>query len=159
MKLKLTGSSIRCNGKQHRPPAVIDTEVLGISDAEAAVLVRRGVAVHYEEEVAQAAPVAPAGAEVIKLDLGKKEDAPAVLEGTLAGVADEAGNVVPLEKMKKDELLQIAKDMEIEGADGMTKAQLVEAIQAAKVLVPADGDEQANAAGADGKDSEAAGQD
>lgn len=50
MKLKLK-ESIRANGVQHLPPAVIDTEEIGISQAEAEVLVRRGTAEVVEPEV------------------------------------------------------------------------------------------------------------
>lgn len=131
MNLKLK-ESIRCNGVQHRPPAVIDTEALGISDVEAAVLVRRGVAVVHEEAApAEVAPVVDQP-EVTNLGLGE-------VEGQLAGVVDEAGDVVPLADMKKAELVQIATDLEIEGADKLNKAQLVAAIEAQKVIVPAEG--------------------
>lgn len=47
MLLKLK-ESIRNRGIQIRPPAIIDTEQLRISDASAAVLVRRGTAEHYD---------------------------------------------------------------------------------------------------------------
>ena len=52
MKLKLK-ESIRANGVQHLPPAVVDTKEIGISDIEAKVLVRRGTA----ELVENAEPV------------------------------------------------------------------------------------------------------
>jgi hypothetical protein len=48
MLLKLK-ESIRNRGTQIRPPAVIDTVALGISDKSAHVLVSRGTAVHYNE--------------------------------------------------------------------------------------------------------------
>lgn len=51
MKLKLK-ESIRANGVQHLPPAIIDTEEIGITQADADVLVRRGTA-----EVVVEAPV------------------------------------------------------------------------------------------------------
>jgi hypothetical protein len=54
MKLKLK-ESIRANGVQHLPPAVIDTDEIGISQAEAEVLVRRGTA----EVVDPEAPAEP----------------------------------------------------------------------------------------------------
>ena len=38
---------------------------------------------------------------------------------------------VEITKMNKDQLIAIAEQMEIEGADKMTKAQLIEAIEAA----------------------------
>ena len=43
MQIKLI-QAIRANGTQHRPPTVVDTKDIGISDAEAEVLVRSGVA-------------------------------------------------------------------------------------------------------------------
>jgi hypothetical protein len=52
MQIKLI-QSIRANGKQHRPPSVVDTKAIGISDAEAEVLVRSGVAVIVAEAVAE----------------------------------------------------------------------------------------------------------
>ena len=48
MKLKLK-ESIRANGVQHLPPAIIDTDEIGITQADADVLVRRGTADVYEE--------------------------------------------------------------------------------------------------------------
>lgn len=56
MKLKLK-ESIRANGIQHLPPAVVDTDEIGITQADAEVLVRRGTAEVHEE------PAAPAGGE------------------------------------------------------------------------------------------------
>lgn len=49
MKLKLE-ESIRANGVQHLPPAVVDTKEIGVSDIEAQVLVRRGTAELEEDE-------------------------------------------------------------------------------------------------------------
>ena len=49
MKLKLK-ESIRANGVQYLPPAVIDTDEIGITEADAAVLVRRGTAETMVEE-------------------------------------------------------------------------------------------------------------
>ena len=43
-----------------------------------------------------------------------------------------------LSDLKKDELLAIAKEMEITGAAGMTKPELIAAIEAERVEVPAD---------------------
>jgi hypothetical protein len=54
MKLKLK-ESIRANGVQYLPPAVIDTEEIGITDADADVLVRRGTADIYDEPAPEAA--------------------------------------------------------------------------------------------------------
>lgn len=58
MKLKLI-ESIRCNGVQYLPPAVIDCAEIGISDLEAEILVRRGTAALHvaEPEVLDEAPV------------------------------------------------------------------------------------------------------
>lgn len=59
MLLKLR-ESITCNGKQHRPPEVIDTVELGISDQESLVLVRRGTAEIHQEASAAAQASEPA---------------------------------------------------------------------------------------------------
>lgn len=48
MKLKLK-ESIRANGVQYLPPAVIDADEIGITQADAEVLVRRGTAEFVEE--------------------------------------------------------------------------------------------------------------
>lgn len=48
MKLKLK-ESIRANGVQYLPPAVIDADEIGITQADAEVLVRRGTAEVFEE--------------------------------------------------------------------------------------------------------------
>lgn len=53
MQIKLI-QSIRANGQQHRPPSVVDTKAIGISDAEAEVLVRSGVALIVAEVEAPA---------------------------------------------------------------------------------------------------------
>ena len=50
MNLKLK-ESILCGGTQYLPPVIVDTKALGISDAEADVLIRRGTA-----ELVDAAP-------------------------------------------------------------------------------------------------------
>lgn len=55
--------SIICGGAQYLPKTVVDTVELGISDAEAAVLVRRGTAELHEQAVtSQAAESAPESA-------------------------------------------------------------------------------------------------
>ncbi|WP_108062699.1 Rho termination factor N-terminal domain-containing protein [Poseidonibacter lekithochrous] len=41
-------------------------------------------------------------------------------------------NTTPIEKMKKDELLAYAGELEIEVDDGMTKAEIIEAINASE---------------------------
>lgn len=58
MKLKLK-ESIRANGVQYLPPAVIDTDEIGITQADADVLIRRGTAVSAED----VAPVEPKSTE------------------------------------------------------------------------------------------------
>lgn len=71
MKLKLK-ESIRANGVQHLPPSVIDTEEIGISDAEAEVLVRRGTAEVVEPEAPADEPAAEAPAPAPAAKTGKK---------------------------------------------------------------------------------------
>ena len=83
------------------------------SDADAEYLVKIGAAKLVETSAAPApAPVAAAPAQ--------STPAPG---GTGEPPRD-------LAKLKKPELLEIAQGLEIEGADGMTAAQLIEAIQA-----------------------------
>jgi hypothetical protein len=48
MKLKLK-ESIRANGVQYLPPTVIDIDEIGITQADADVLVRRGTAEVFDE--------------------------------------------------------------------------------------------------------------
>lgn len=81
------------------------------SDADAEYLVKIGAAKLVETSAAPA-PVAAAPAQSTQ-----------ALGGTGAHPRD-------LSKLKKPELLDIAQGLEIEGADGMTAAQLIEAIQA-----------------------------
>jgi len=59
MQIKLI-QSIRANGQQHRPPAVVDTKAIGISDAEVDVLVRSGVAMIVAEAAEAPEAEAPA---------------------------------------------------------------------------------------------------
>lgn len=62
MKLKLK-ESIRANGVQYLPPAVIDADEIGITQADAEVLVRRGTAEVYDEPApVEAAEPSPAEA-------------------------------------------------------------------------------------------------
>ena len=83
----------------------------------------------------------------------------AVVTGTLAGVQDADGKTRALSEMRKDELLAIAKDMEIDGCASMTKPQLVAAIEAEKVEIPADqAGEQAGETGGE-QDGEEGGED
>ncbi len=109
MKLKLK-ETIRVLGARHLPGAVVDTGDAGISDAEAQVLVRRGTADVIEPEPPQEPPAT----------------------GTLAGVVEESGAVVPLADMTKADLVELAVGMGLD-ATGKTKAQLVELIGAQQV--------------------------
>lgn len=59
MKIKLK-ESIRANGVQYLPPAVVDTDEIGITQADADVLIRRGTAVAVSEPAAPAATEATA---------------------------------------------------------------------------------------------------
>jgi hypothetical protein len=73
MKLKLK-EAIVANNVQYLPPAVIDVDEIGITTADAEVLVRRGTASVFDEAAPEAAPAADAP-EVISVD--QPEDAPA----------------------------------------------------------------------------------
>ena len=75
----------------------------------------------------------------IKADpmLATKEIVPEMLTGTLAGVADDQGNITALEDMPEEQLRKIGADMEIPDADTLPVADLVAAIQAEQVKVPA----------------------
>lgn len=55
--------------------------------------------------------------------------------GNLAGVVDQAGNVLELHQLPEEQLRKLAEDMDIEGHAGMTFEQLVAAIQAEDVVV------------------------
>lgn len=103
MLLKLK-ESIRANGVQYLPPAVVDIEVIGITRADADVLVRRGTAEVY--------------------------DGPT--DGTIAGVVENDGTTKPLADMTKAELVALADAMDIVTA-GKTKPELLAAIEAAQV--------------------------
>lgn len=72
MKIKLK-ESIRANGVQYLPPAVVDTEEIGITQADADVLIRRGTAVAVDEPAAPAEPEAPAETEAVATE----DEAPA----------------------------------------------------------------------------------
>ena len=80
MKLKLK-ESIRNKGQQIRPPAVIDTQELGIGDQQALWLVSRGTAEHYNEPAAEAPAAqqetsgAPADGQPEVIDLGDSQEA------------------------------------------------------------------------------------
>ena len=49
MKIKLN-ESIICGGKQYLPPNIVDIAVIGITEADADVLIRRGTAVLVVEQ-------------------------------------------------------------------------------------------------------------
>jgi hypothetical protein len=72
MKLKLK-ESIRANGVQYLPPAVVDTDEIGITQADADVLIRRGTAVSAEDTEPASAADAP---EVIAVDQPAAEAEP-----------------------------------------------------------------------------------
>ena len=55
--------------------------------------------------------------------------------GNLAGVVDQAGNVLELHQLPEEQLRKLAADMDIEGHAGMTVEQLVAAIKAEDVEV------------------------
>ncbi len=103
MKIKLN-ECIRANGIKYLPPSVVDTDAIGITAADAQVLVRRGTATLVDEPVT----------------------------GTLAGVVEESGAVVPLAEMTKADLVALACDIGLD-VTGKTKAQLVELIGAQQV--------------------------
>lgn len=63
-----------------------------------------------------------------------------LIDGQLAGVQHQDGTVIPLAELPEAELRQIGTDLEIQDAATLPVEQLVAAIQAQKVLVPA-GDE------------------
>lgn len=63
-----------------------------------------------------------------------------LIDGQLAGVQHQDGTVVPLAELPEAELRQIGADLEIQDAATLAIEQLVAAIQAQKVLLPA-GDE------------------
>ncbi|WP_187670582.1 hypothetical protein [Zestomonas carbonaria] len=61
--------------------------------------------------------------------------------GQLAGVQRHDGTVVELKDMSEAELRQLADALEIAGADHHPLGQVIEAIQAEEVLVPAASDQ------------------
>lgn len=77
MKLKLK-ESIRANGVQYLPLSVVDTDEIGITQADADVLIRRGTAVAVDEPAAPAAPAATeAPAETAEQPAETEDVAPA----------------------------------------------------------------------------------
>lgn len=73
--------------------------------------------------------------QLIRAGAARLAEAEEPVTGKLAGVVDGDGGTRNLQELKKAELLEIAKGMEIEGADGMTKAELIAAIEAEEVEV------------------------
>lgn len=63
-----------------------------------------------------------------------------LIDGQLAGVQHQDGTVIPLAELPEAELRQIGADLEIQDAATLPVEQLVAAIQAQKVVMPA-GDE------------------
>lgn len=60
-----------------------------------------------------------------------------LIDGQLAGVQHQDGTVIPLAELPEAELRQIGADLEIQDAATLPVEQLVAAIQAQKVVVPA----------------------
>ncbi|HEK0059709.1 TPA: hypothetical protein SMO22_003950 [Pseudomonas aeruginosa] len=81
-----------------------------------------------------AAPAAPATADA------QPPAEESLIDGQLAGVQHQDGAIVPLAELSEAELRQIGADLEIQDAATLPVEQLVAAIQAQKVVVPA-GDE------------------
>jgi hypothetical protein len=81
MKIKLK-ESIRANGIQYRPPVVVDSEEIGITQADVDVLVRRGTAEIAPDE-APATPEASNEVEQVEapapevINLGDEAEKPA----------------------------------------------------------------------------------
>lgn len=84
MQIKLV-QSIRANGKQYRPPSVVDTKEIGITDGDAEVLVNSGVATVFNGDVtdveakpvveAEAAEEAPEPEVVVPETVGEEPEA------------------------------------------------------------------------------------
>lgn len=89
MKLKLK-ESIRANGVQHLPPAVIDTDEIGISQAEAEVLVRRGTAEVVEPEAPAETDEERQAREAAEADAAAQAAAEAEPKAEPEAAADEA---------------------------------------------------------------------
>ena len=89
MKLKLK-ESIRANGVQHLPPAVIDTDEIGISQAEAEVLVRRGTAEVFEPEAPAETDEERQAREQAEAEAAAKAQAEAEPKAEPEAAADEA---------------------------------------------------------------------
>lgn len=81
----------------------------------------------------------PTITDLIKSGLAEKHKPSETVSGTLTGVTNADGDVVPLDKMKVEELKALAADMEIEGHANMNKGELVEAIQAVEVETDEEG--------------------
>lgn len=70
-------------------------------------------------DITQPAPAEPTGEQPVL--------------GTLDGVVEQDGTVTKLEELPRDQLLVLARDMEIEGAEDMTDEQLAAAVRAEPV--------------------------
>ncbi|MFV0597978.1 HI1506-related protein [Shewanella sp.] len=64
------------------------------------------------------------------------------LTSTIAGVKDNDGTERNLDDMKVDELRELAISLDVEGAKGMKKAELIAAIKSIEVKVPNDAVDQ-----------------
>lgn len=64
------------------------------------------------------------------------------LTSTIAGVKDHDGTERNLDEMKVDELRELAISLDVEGAKGMKKAELIAAIKSIEVKVPNDAVDQ-----------------
>jgi hypothetical protein len=89
MKLKLK-ESIICGGVQYLPPAVVDTEEIGITDADADVLVRRGTAEVVEPEAPVETDEQRAAREQAEAEAAAKAQAEAEAAAAAAAAAEAA---------------------------------------------------------------------
>lgn len=91
MQIKLV-QSIRANGKQYRPPSVVDTKEIGITDGDAEVLVNSGVATVYSGDVTdvEAKPVVEAEPEVAAEVAAEEAPEPEVVLPETVGDEPEA---------------------------------------------------------------------
>lgn len=64
------------------------------------------------------------------------------LTSTIAGAKDHDGTERNLDEMKVDELRELAISLDVEGAKGMKKAELIAAIKSIEVKVPKDAVDQ-----------------
>lgn len=90
----------------------------------------KSVLIKLTSAIAIAGAIAKAG-EVVEVTELEAKNLLARGKGVLHGEQPAHEADLDIEKMTKDQLLEIADQMEIEGAAKMNKAQLIEAIQAA----------------------------